>query len=115
MTITVEIKENGVLVKTVTLTDTETRYMEDIMPSVPDWIENAIVGRVDKAVGQFTKMWQQRLMNDPAVTQIPATKEGLVATILARPDYKNKAAREAEVTERIQATQKQPAPNREIP
>ena len=35
------------------------------------------------------------LKADPSVETMPATDDGLIAALLARPDYKNRAARDA--------------------
>ena len=40
--------------------------------------------------------WLPKLQDDPAVQSIPADKEAFVQMVMARPDYKNRSAREAE-------------------
>ena len=62
-----------------------------------DWVEKATVGRINHSWKEFRKEWIEILMNDDSFTDaIPNDKESLVALVTARPDYKDRTARDAE-------------------
>jgi len=46
---------------------------------------------------RFVEEWTKRLMADPEVTEIPIEDDDLIELVVARPDYKNRAQREAEI------------------
>jgi len=64
---------------------------------VKDWFKSGPAAqKAEKCKKRLIKEWQPRLFDDPKVDSIPATQDGLIAEVLKRPDYKDRAARDAE-------------------
>lgn len=67
-------------------------YWEDPEIVVIDLLENKIA----MCKKRFVEEWTKRLMADPEVTEIPAEDDDLIEMVVLRPDYKNRATRQAE-------------------
>jgi hypothetical protein len=67
-------------------------YYIDPEITLVELMENKIALR--KAA--FTKEYTQQLIEDPAVTTIPTTQDGIIDLIVKKPEYKNRVARDAE-------------------
>ena len=53
-------------------------------------------GKINNAWKRFQREWTTNLMNDETFTDpIPSNKAEFLALILARPDYKDRTARDA--------------------
>jgi hypothetical protein len=59
-------------------------------------LEWALKHKAEWCYIRFEKEWLEKLRADPAVQSIPKSKEAFVAMVLARHDYKDRAARDAE-------------------
>ncbi len=99
---------------TITLTDEQVKVLEHELIDIDDWIADAIDGRINHSVNVIANEAQEALMNDPDVETMPTKRDALVAVYMARPDYKNRAQKEAEEkarreAERTKADQKAPA------
>lgn len=86
---------DGNLVVTVTLSPDEQSYLNNDLLSISDWIQRAIVGKINKCKSRFQKEWDQKLRADPSVTAIPTDDTEFLNTVKARPDYKDRKKREA--------------------
>ena len=79
----------------INLTDDEVKYLENDLIDINQWAQDAIKGKISKCKGRMIAEWQPKLLADPEIETIPATESGLLATIVAHKDYKNRAEREA--------------------
>jgi hypothetical protein len=52
--------------------------------------------KINECRKRFVKEWTDRLIKDKSVASIPVKQDSLIALVTARPDYKNRAANEAE-------------------
>ena len=63
---------------------------------IKDWHEKASSGKINNAWKRFRQEWTQKLMDDATFTDpIESDKEKFVNQVLARPDYKDRATRDA--------------------
>lgn len=85
---------------TVNITDADERALLNDLTDIDDWVQKAVIGKINSCKKRIVRAGVTTLVNDPAVTTIPATDDEIVATIVARPDYKNRAQREAEDDQR---------------
>ena len=81
-----------------TLTTTEESVLKNDLLDVQDWVTKAIDGKVNNCKKRMLAEWLPKLYADESVTQIPASEDEIVAMIVARDDYKDRAARDAEST-----------------
>ena len=79
-----------------TLTTTEESVFKDNQSDVQDWVTKAIDGKINKCKKRMISHWTPILMADESVESIPGNEDDLIALILARDDYNNRAARDAE-------------------
>ena len=85
------------LTVTINIDDTDEKVFLNDLLDVKDWIDNAVAGKQNNCWKRFQQNWTTVLMNDPSYTDpIPSNKADFVTLILARADYKNRAARDAE-------------------
>lgn len=81
-TITIEISDDDLLV------------LENDLLDVDDWVQKAVEGKINNCKKRMVREWQPKLFADPAVESIPAKEDKFLELVVARPDYKNRAARE---------------------
>ena len=79
-----------------TLTSTEESVLKNDLLDVQDWVTKAIDGKVNKCKKRMIREWLPKLYADDSVDSIPASEDEIVAMIVARDDYKDRAARDSE-------------------
>ena len=77
-----------------TLTTTEESVLKNDLMDVAEWVKGAIDGKVNNCKKRMTAEWIPKLMADDSVDSVPADEDKLIAMIVARDDYKNRADRE---------------------
>lgn len=78
------------------LSDTDIAALDNDLSSKVDWIKGAIIGKVNQCKKRMISEWQPKLFTDPEVESIPATTDEFIAMVIARDDYKDRTARDAE-------------------
>ena len=82
---------------TVTINDTDQKIMKNDLLDINDWVQKAVDGKKNNTWKRFQSEWTKKLMDDETFTDpIESDKEKFVNQVLARPDYKDRATREAE-------------------
>jgi len=79
-----------------TLSSTEEAVLKNDLLDVQDWVDKAIDGKVNNCKKRMIAEWMPKLYADDSVSSIPASEDEIVAMIIARDDYKDRAARDAE-------------------
>jgi hypothetical protein len=79
-----------------TLSSTEEAVLKNDLLDVQDWVDGAINGKVNNCKKRMISEWLPKLYADDSVSSIPASEDEIVAMIVARDDYKDRAARDAE-------------------
>jgi len=67
--------------------------------NLDDWIYGALLGQINRGKKLLIATYHPVLLADPDVNAIPATEDAFIAMILARSDYKDRAKRDALITE----------------
>ena len=81
---------------TVTIDDTDQKIMKNDLVDIDAWVQDAVIGKKNNTWKRFQSEWTKKLMDDESFTDaIPSNKTDFVNLVLARPDYKDKTAREA--------------------
>ena len=80
-----------------TLTATEESVLKNDLLDPQDWVAKAIDGKVANCTKRMIAEWLPKLYADESVAQIPASEDEIVALVVARDDYKNRADRDAAV------------------
>jgi len=79
-----------------TLSSTEEAVLKNDLLDVQDWVDKAIDGKINNCKKRMINEWLPKLYADDSVDSIPASEDEIVAMVVARDDYKNRAARDAE-------------------
>jgi len=77
--------------KKVILNDIPSALFEDDMKRRLEYI---LKHKCERCYARLEAEWLPKLRADPKVTSIPADKEAFVAFVTARPDYKDRSARD---------------------
>ena len=87
--------------KEVSLTDLQQTILKNDLYSDTDnagldlWFQNAVDGKISNCWKRMQREWTTKLMDDDSFTdQIPSNQADFVALVTARPDYKNRKARD---------------------
>ena len=87
--------------KTVSLTDTQQTILSNDLyndtdnAGLDEWIQGAVDGKLNNCWKRMQREWTTKLMDDPSFTDpIPSNQEAFVNLVTARPDYKNRKARD---------------------
>ena len=83
-----------------TLTTTEESVLKNDLADVGVWVTGAIDGKVNNSKKRMTAEWIPKLMADDSVDSVPADEDKLIALIVARDDYKNRADKEKAAKEK---------------
>ena len=87
---------------TVVINDTDQKCLKNDLLDLDDWVQKAVEGKIHNCWKRFRQNWTQRLMDDPSFTDpIPSSKEAFCEMVMARPDYKDRAARDAEAAQQV--------------
>ena len=78
---------------TVNLTDEQVKILEHELLDIDEWVQEAVNGRLNYTLNVLADEAREVLIADPDVTSIPANREALVATRMARSDYRNRKKR----------------------
>ena len=88
-------------IKTVSLTDLQQTILSNDLNNDTDnagldkWIQDAVDGKLNNCWKRFRTEWTTKLMDDPSFNDpIPSNQADFVALVTARPDYKNRKARD---------------------
>ena len=80
----------------ITISDADAAALRHDLIDIEAWVTEAIAGKINNAKKHILTEWEPKVFADVTVTTIPADKEGLIAYILARPDYKDRVEAEAD-------------------
>ena len=82
---------------TVTINDADQKIMKNDLVDLDGWVQKAVTGKSNNCWKRFQHEWTNKLMNDETFTDpIPSNKTDFVNLVTARPDYKDRATRDAE-------------------
>ena len=81
----------------VTINDTDQKIMKNDLADINDWVQKAVDGKKNNTWKRFQSEWTKKLMDDETFTApIESDKEKFVNQVMAHPDYKDRATRDAE-------------------
>ena len=81
---------------TVEINDLNEKILLNDLLSIDDWVQKAVVGKINNSKTRMADNASAILKADDSVETMPATDDGLIEALLARSDYKNRAARDSE-------------------
>jgi len=83
------------LTLTVELTDTEQSILKNDLVDINAWLQAAMTGKINNCWKRMQSEWTTKLMSDDSFTDpIPSNQTDFVKLVIARSDYKDRAARD---------------------
>ena len=81
---------------TVDVTDTEQAILLNDLLNIDDWLQAAMLGKINNCWKRMQTEWTTKLMNDDSFTDpIPSNQADFVALVTARSDYQTRTERDA--------------------
>ena len=77
----------------VTISDVNVSILENDLLDINQWVQNAVIGKINNCKKRMIAEWQPKLFADPTVENIPANEDDFINMVVARDDYKNMAQR----------------------
>ena len=71
----------------IDLDETDCDCLKHCVDDIDDWIYGALLGQINRGKKQMIREWQPIILDDPDVSTMPATEEGLINMIVNRDDY----------------------------
>ena len=82
---------------TVTINETDQKCLKNDLLDIDQWVQDAVTGKINNCWKRFQREWTTKLMEDETFTDpIPSNKTDFCELVMARPDYKDRAKRDAE-------------------
>jgi len=72
----------------ITIADLSVNCILAYVQNLEEWVIGALMGQVNRGKKKMVAQYHPIIMADPSVTTMPATEDGLITMILARPDYR---------------------------
>jgi len=79
---------------TVNISDHQEKVLLNDLLDIDAWVQGAVEGKLNNCGKRMSEQATQVLKADDSVENMPATDQGLQEALLARDDYKNRAARD---------------------
>ena len=58
------------------------------------WADNMVIGKINKCYLRMKDEWVTKLLDDPSVSAISASKDEFIQQVVSHPTYKNRYHRE---------------------
>ena len=71
----------------IDLTDVDVNCIMAYVQDLSDWVIGALLGQINRGKKLIIREWQPVILDDPDVSIMPATEDGLINMIVARSDY----------------------------
>ena len=71
----------------ITIDDADANCILAYIQDLEDWVIGALMGQVNRGKKKMISKYEPIIRADPSVSTMPATEDGLITMILARPDY----------------------------
>lgn len=85
------------MIYTVETTELEESILKHELLDIQDWLEKALIGRINKVKLSMLSEAHKSLLKDPDTISIPATEQGVLEAYMALSSYKDRATRQAEM------------------
>ena len=82
----------------IEISDQDAKVLLNDLEDIERWVRGALLGKIANCKKRLLDKWTPRLMADPDLRSMPADESRLIDLILARDDYKDRNAREAQIS-----------------
>ena len=78
------------------ISDTDEKLLLNDLLGIQNWVDGALTGKINNCWKRFQSEWTPKLLDDPSVSAISASREEFVEQVTDRSDYQNRAQRDAD-------------------
>jgi len=75
------------------ISDTDVLILQNDLRDIDDWVSKAVVGKTNNCYKRMEKQWIPKLIADPNVSAISASREDFVNQVVNQPSYVNAVSR----------------------
>jgi len=73
----------------VEISETDQNILNDQLRDINEWVQNAVIGKINYSWKIMHPKWTEKLMNDSSFNEpIPSNKDDFIKMITSRSDYK---------------------------
>jgi hypothetical protein len=98
MTYRIIIEKDGAEIESLDINDDQVKCLEHDLDDIGKWVAHAathfVTRKIEACRGHLIEASRSLLEADDSVTTIPLDQDALAKQIIARPDYKDRAARD---------------------
>ena len=76
------------------ISDTDEKLLLNDLLGIQDWVDGALTGKINNCWKRFQSEWTIKLLDDPSVSAISASKSDFVEQVINRADYKTRPQRD---------------------
>ena len=76
------------------ISDTDEKLLLNDLLGIQDWVDGALAGKINNCWKRFQSEWTTKLLDDPSVSAISASKSDFVEQVTNRADYKTRTQRD---------------------
>ena len=76
------------------ISDTDEKLLLNDLLGIQDWVDGALTGKINNCWKRFQSEWTIKLLDDPSVSAISASKSDFVEQVINRADYKTRTHRD---------------------
>ena len=77
------------------ISDTDEKMLLNDLRGIQNWVDGALTGKINNCWKRFQSEWTPKLLDDPSVSAISASRADFVEQVTDRSDYQNRAQRDA--------------------
>ena len=78
------------------ISDTDEKLLLNDLLGIQNWVDGALTGKINNCWKRFQSEWTPKLLDDPSVSAISASRADFVEQVTDRSDYQNRAQRDAD-------------------
>ena len=76
------------------ISDTDEKLLLNDLLGIQDWVDGALTGKINNCWKRFQSERTIKLLDDPSVSAISASKSDFVEQVINRADYKTRTQRD---------------------
>ena len=77
------------------ISDTDEKLLLNDLLHIQDWVDGALTGKINKCWDRFKTEWTTKLLDDPSVSAISASRADFVEQVTDRADYQSRTQRDS--------------------
>tara|TARA_Y100001963_G_C6567898_1_gene347450 strand:+ start:427 stop:684 length:258 start_codon:yes stop_codon:yes gene_type:complete len=77
------------------ISDTDEKLLLNDLFHIQDWVDGMLTGKINNCWKRFQSEWTPKLLDDPSVSAISASRADFVEQVTDRADYQSRTQRDS--------------------